>query len=166
MTVMQHAFNFMSRAWVYKSGTQLSERWHSDFLKLASTLRKLDKLANTLHTEVMDSASTLSDAAVLTPMSYLRLVRAVFGEDVPLDDAVDSCRLMVDIGYRTNGAVRAFFEDGRVEALRLKFRTSTSRAAKAWRDAVEQMPKHTFWLMFGTRCEVTLGMLMEEDPCS
>jgi hypothetical protein len=114
----------------------------------------------------MDSASTLSDAAVLTPMSYLRLVRAVFGEDVPLDDAVDSCRLMVDMGYRTNGAVRAFFEDGRVEALRLKFRTSTSRAAKAWRDVVEQMPKHNFWLMFGMRYEITLGLLLEKDPCS
>ncbi len=159
MTVLQQAFNFMSRAWVYKSDSALSPKWQSRFRELAENLRNQNKLANALHTEVIQSDSTLTDTAQLTPLSYQRLVRKVFAEDISLDEAVDSCRMMVDIGCRTNGTVRSFFEDARVEQLRREFSTSPSSVATSWRDIVEKMPKHAFWLMFGTRYEVTLRLL-------
>jgi len=162
LTVLQHAFNFMSRAWVYKSESCLSPEWRSGFSELARDLRKQDKLANALHSEVIQSASTLDDAAQLTPMSYQRLVHKVFGEDISLDAAVDSCRMMVDLGCCTNGALRSFFEDDRIEHLRRKFSTSTSAFAKSSREMVEDWPKNTFWTTFGTRYEAVLGLLAEE----
>ncbi|MCK4579848.1 MAG: RelA/SpoT domain-containing protein, partial [Dehalococcoidia bacterium] len=163
VTVLQHAFNFMSRAWVYKSQTQLSEQWHTDFVALSKELRKLDKRAGRLHAQVISSASTLADEAILTPMSYQRLVQKVFGEDISLDEAIDSCRFMVDLGCRTNGAVRLFFEDERIEELRQRFGESTSGVAKSWGGIVEEMSKHSFWLIFGTQYEVVVGLLEEEN---
>jgi ppGpp synthetase/RelA/SpoT-type nucleotidyltranferase len=158
MTVLQHAFNFMSRAWVYRLSCSLPSQWQSGFRDLGKGLRGLDRLAGTLHAEVMKSASSLDDMAALTPISYQQLVKKVFGEDLSLDDAIDSCRFMVDLGCRTNGAVRSFFEDDSIEQLRQKFRTVPGRAA-ALRGLAET--KHTFWLMWGTHYEGAMKFLDE-----
>jgi len=125
LTVLQHAFNFMSRAWVYKSRNALSQEWQARFTEFAKGLRNQDKLANLLHSEVLESAFVLADEAQLTPMSYQRLVQQVFGEDLSLDAAVDYCRMIVDAGCQG------------------------------------EMPKHKFWMMFGTRYEVIRKLLSE-----
>jgi len=161
MTILQQAFNFMSRAWVYKSDSQMSAKWQSNFSDFAKDLRRVDRLADRLHSEGLKSASTLDDAAVLTPMSYQQLVKKVFGEDISLDEAVDSCRFMVDLSCRTNGAVRIFFEDNRIEQLRKKCQCATGKAA--WLRSLTNETKHMFWLLFGTRYDAIAKLLDEKD---
>jgi len=161
LTVLQHAFNFMSRAWVYKVNSALSPEWQARFAQFAKGVRKQDKLANMLHSEVLESATVLADDTQLTPMSYQRLVRRVFAEDLSLDAAVDYCRMIVDAGCRTNGDVRSFFEDERIEAIRREFGRSPSPAAKSWANIVGDMPRHAFWMMFGIRYDVTRKLLSE-----
>ena len=100
LTVFEHAFNFLSRAWFYKSPENLPAAWRERFVALSEQLRSLDKSANRLHSEVLDSAQTLADDSPVTPMSYQRLVQKVFKEHIELSHAVDSCRFAVD--YRSN----------------------------------------------------------------
>lgn len=156
MTVLQHAFNFMSRAWVYKSDSRLPAEWQSRFSGLAEDVRRLDRLAARLGREITKAAHSLEDEAALTPMSYQQLVKKVFGEDISLDDAVDSCRLMADVGCRANGAVRIFFEDSRIAQLRDRFMRATGPGA-ALRDMAST--KHAFWLLWGTRYQAANRLL-------
>ena len=161
MTILQNAFNFMSRAWVYKSDARLPAEWQSGFSMLAKDLRRLDALAGRLHSNLMKSASTLDDAAVLTPMSYRQLVKKIFGEDISLDDAVDSCRYLVDLHCRTNGEVRMFFEDNKIQKLHERCQRATGQSA--WLRNLPDDTKHNFWLMWGTRHDALTKLLDEAE---
>ena len=52
-TVFEHAFNIISRAWVYKAETSFAPGWLDRFRELSSRLSDLDNLAAGLHNENM-----------------------------------------------------------------------------------------------------------------
>ena len=161
-TVFEHAFNFLSRVWCYKSPALMPDPWMKSFLSLADDLEALDGRANQLHTEVLDSAHLLESHSALTPMSLQRIVEKEFREHISLQEAVDSCRFLVDLGCTTNGAVREFFRDPRIADLREKMLTSDVSVAVSWREIVEKMSLHSFWLMFGVRYDHMVGLLEQE----
>ncbi|WP_445630146.1 hypothetical protein [Nostoc sp. DSM 114167] len=41
-TILQHAYNFISRAWVYKSEHTFPKDWHQSFREISQTLAQLD----------------------------------------------------------------------------------------------------------------------------
>jgi hypothetical protein len=83
-TIFEHAFNFISRAWVYKSNKSFSRDWHSKFKMLSEELRKLDKIATQLHNKVVDSSANEIDTDPLSPLSYQRIVYSIFQEKIPI----------------------------------------------------------------------------------
>src|SRR5947209_6603425 len=55
-TIMEHAFNFISRAWVYKSDRAYPQAWQREFRSVSKVLHKLDDRIAKLHAEVLDSS--------------------------------------------------------------------------------------------------------------
>jgi hypothetical protein len=89
----------------------------------------------------------------------LRIVRAEFGEDTTLDNAVDSCRMLVDVGITTNGDLVRWLGDPEVKLLWDEFQVladrGDSRAASVVRSRIE------FWEFHGLRMEWGKRLLEE-----
>ena len=151
MTILQQAFNFTSRAWVYNRTPALPEDWKSRFEGVAGELRRLDGAISELHEAVLASAARGDPAEPLTPFSYQRIVEEVFSEKVSLDDAVDSTSRLIDLQCTTNGRLRSFFADERVRSLRDRFAGLTSERNRSLAQFWLEMPLHGFWLLAGVR---------------
>src|SRR6266850_6025470 len=130
-TLMEHAYNYISRAWIYKSRRPLSEEWHSEFLQVSIILAELDLKITKLQEEVLESASSGRNEEPLTAFSYQHIVAAIFGEHVPIDEAVDSVGMLVDLQCDTNGKLKGFFTDPRVLQLREGFVEMLKTTGKA-----------------------------------
>lgn len=154
-TIFEHAFNFLSRSWVYKSTPRFSSQWEVSFRQLSAQLEEIERLANSLHVEVLDSSLRDSPDEPLTPFSYQRIVKEVFGEEVSIDDSVDSCRYFGDLGCDSNQKLHAFFTNNRIETLRLRFLNGKSEAAKV----IGQTKPYSFWTLFGVRYDAAVEML-------
>lgn len=162
LTICEHAFNFLSRAWVYKSAESMPTEWQKQFILVSGNLRTVDRTVNQLHAEVVSSANVMADDCTLTPLSYQRIVDSVFKEKISLSDAVDSCRYVVDLGIRTNGALRSFFQNPRIRAMRDQLLTSQAPFAKTWREGAASLSYHGFWLFFGCRLDFIYEQLSKD----
>jgi ppGpp synthetase/RelA/SpoT-type nucleotidyltranferase len=158
-TVFEHAFNLISRAWVYKSKTSFAAGWEGRFKQLSNQLAGIDRLAATLHDEVVQSASRAVGTAPLSPMSYIRIVRDAFGEDTTLEDAVDSCRMLVDVGLMTNGDLVAWFGDPEIQSLWDEFHLLADRGNSSAESVVRS--RRDFWMFHGLRLEWGKRLLEE-----
>jgi ppGpp synthetase/RelA/SpoT-type nucleotidyltranferase len=117
-TVFQHAFNNLSRSWIYKSPHSFSPTWKNRFAILSEQLDALNASASTLYSEVVESAKGQDPDAPLTPFSLQLIVRAEFEDVVELDDAVDSVDFLADWAQvTTNGHLRSFLCDERLRTL-------------------------------------------------
>lgn len=165
-TIFQHAFNFLSRNWSYKQPWQVSSEWAADFAEMSRLLTAIDHVAHALHLRQAEFQDA-TDESVLTPHSYQTIVKSEFGEDIAVEDAVDACRMYVDLGYRTNAHLRRHFRDHRVADL---YAIVESRAAISQSSAnIAKMGRSGFWSFFGVRVgtpvmERLFDTLMKDAP--
>ena len=147
-TIFQHAFNFLSRNWSYKQPWQVSPDWSTDFAELSRLLSSIDQAAHALHLR-QARFQEATDESAITPYSFQAIVKSEFGEEIPMEDAVDACRMYADLGYRTNAHLRQHFRDPRIAELytmvESKAATSTSSAL------IVKMGRCGFWNTFGIR---------------
>lgn len=147
-TIFQHAFNFLSRNWSYKQPWQVSSEWSADFAEMSRLLTEIDYVAQALHLRQAEFQDA-TDESVLTPHSYQAIVKWEFGEDIAVEDAVDACRMYVDLGYRTNAHLRRHFRDSRIVNL---YATLERRAAISESSAIiAKMGRSGFWGLFGVK---------------
>lgn len=147
-TIFQHAFNFLSRNWSYKQPWQVSSEWSADFAEMSRLLTEIDYVAHALHLRQAEFQDA-TDESVLTPHSYQAIVKWEFGEDIAVEDAVDACRMYVDLGYRTNAHLRRHFRDSRIVNL---YATLERRAAISESSAIiAKMGRSGFWGLFGVK---------------
>lgn len=147
-TIFQHAFNFLSRNWSYKQPWQVSPEWSNEFAELSRLLTAIDHKAHALHLRQADF-QVANEESALTPYSYQAIVKSEFGEDVAVEDAVDACRMYVDLGYRTNAYLRRHFRDPRIADL---YALVERRAAVSATSAIfAKMGRSGFWSSFGVR---------------
>jgi ppGpp synthetase/RelA/SpoT-type nucleotidyltranferase len=161
LTVFEHSFNFLSRSWVYKSLYNFPESWRENFISLSSQLREVDKKVNQLHSEAFGSKASVVNEAAITPISFRIIVQGTFKETIPLSEAVDSCRFVVDLGLKTNEQLISFFTDPRIKSLREELLTSPAPFAENWRNFVTSSTMHNFWLFFGVRYDYTINELQK-----
>lgn len=158
-TIFEHAFNFLSRAWVYKSASSFSPQWERAFMKLSSQLEEIESVANDLHVEVLDSSVKDSPEEPLSPFSYRRIVKSVFGDELSMDDAVDGCCYFGDIGCDSNQKLIAFLTDERIEALRQRFVQAKSQFGQVEGQDIATSNPYLFWTIFGVRYEYAAEIL-------
>jgi len=147
-TIFEHAFNFLSRSWNYKQPWRLSPSWSSTFVHISSLLAEVEAAASSLHVEVI-AASASSDSSPLKPHSLKMLLAEEFDEALDIADCVDACRMYMDLGYVTNGQLRAFFRNSEIAELYAFSRSGTASAERA--GPLSAMGRHSFWSLFGTR---------------
>lgn len=153
-TIFQHAFNFLSRNWSYKQPWKTSPEWYIKFTELSRLLSSIDQEAQELHLDQTQSLGGV-DIATLTPYSFQLLVKSEFGDDVLIEDAVDACRMYIDLGYKTNGHLCQHFRDPRVEELYAFVQDKAAASGKGGPFA--NMGRYPFWSLFGTRID-SLGL--------
>lgn len=147
-TIFEHAFNFLSRNWNYKQPWQTSSQWKTDFTRVSKSLEKIEKAVSALYTDLVDSASNAEDAP-LTPHFLRQIVLREFGEKIDISDAVDSCRMYSDIGYRTSGQIKSFFRDSNIRELyELVLQNKNNNEAVSH---LAKLGRNLFWQTFGTR---------------
>jgi ppGpp synthetase/RelA/SpoT-type nucleotidyltranferase len=154
-TILQHAYNFISRAWVYKSEHPFSKNWKKNFHEISQTLAQLDKKISELQEQVL-ATSAEGDNDQLTPFSYQRIVSDILGEDVDLDDAVDSTRMLVDMGCDRNKQLKLHLNNSKISDLYNRFlnmKSHKSDQMKAVASLFSNMSRHSFFIMYGTRLD-------------
>jgi ppGpp synthetase/RelA/SpoT-type nucleotidyltranferase len=147
-TIFQHAFNFLSRNWNYKQPWETSPEWRTKFSELSRLLSSIDDEAQKLHLAQSHLQADL-DSASITPYSLQLIVMSEFGDDILIEDAVDACRLYIDIGLKKNGHLRQHFRDPRIEELYIYVQEETVSLGKS--SDFFQMSRYTFWSLFGTK---------------
>lgn len=147
-TIFQHAFNFLSRNWSYKQPWHVSQTWSAKFAELSRLLSEIDAQAEQLHIGQAQMHEAV-DAVELTPYSVQLIVKAEFDEIISIEDAVDSCRMYVDLGCKTNADLRLHFHDTRVGDL---YQTVQAKAvATGQAGPISNLTRYSFWSIFGTR---------------
>lgn len=159
-TILQNAYNFISRAWVYKNKYIYSNDWDQNFKQVSKELNQLDQKIFELQEEVLKIAE--GDNEALTPFSYQRIVADIFSENVDLDDAVDFSPMLVNNGINTNEKLKKFLLDPRILSLRERFLNLESEHLKGF-VVISGFPLHIFWLMFGIRLEAWNQVLDKEE---
>jgi ppGpp synthetase/RelA/SpoT-type nucleotidyltranferase len=72
-TILQHAFNFVSRAWVYQNEEMFPRTWRDEFASVSSALCTIENTISRLQSAVVKEDRP---EAPLTPFSYARMVKA------------------------------------------------------------------------------------------
>lgn len=147
-TIFEHSFNFLSRKWLYKKPWQVSDKWKKTFENLSENLLTIEKEAQLLHLELIHAISN-DDESPLTPHSLVVLTEKIFGERVSMEDAVDSCRQLVDLGYLTNHQYRGFLN--REDILKSYNLFQSIRKNNPAVEKIASMSKFGFWGLFGLR---------------
>jgi len=153
LTLLQHTYNYISRAWVYKSERSFSEEWRAEFVQLSRDIAVLDERIAKLQKQVVDSSVLGSDDEPLTPFSYQRIVVDFFGEHETIENAVDSVRMLIDLECETNGKLRSFFGNSAILDLRERLLNMQSKSGRAVAEIIAGMELHRFFLMFGVRLQ-------------
>lgn len=158
-TIMQHAYNFISRAWVYKTNRGFSEDWRVEFQQVSADLANLDNRIAKLQTDVLDSSAKSGPNEPLTPFSYQRIVGEIFSEMVTIDDAVDSVRFLVDLGCDTNEKLRTFFSRKDIRELRNRCLKLEGKEGHPLYKLIHEMSLHHFFITFGVRVDAMQRLL-------
>lgn len=155
-TLVESAFNTLSRNWTYKTSSPSGD-WPQRFKAVSDKLKKLDVEISALQLEVIEASATDTPDAPLSPYSYQLIVRERFEESVALDDCVDAVRLFIDFGFGTNGLIRAFFNQPRVEALYQEMKQQASDKGERFFYEITSS-KYLFFTLFGRNIEAAEGM--------
>jgi ppGpp synthetase/RelA/SpoT-type nucleotidyltranferase len=147
-TIIEHAFNFLSHAWTYKAPRAPGSEWQKAFRGIAQELRRVDeKLASLQEGAIV--AKRADESAKLTPFAYREIAREMFGEDVPIDDAVDNVRQLTDLGASTNQQLSAFFARPDIAEAWEKFMRLSERGSSFAKSMTES--RVLFWQVLGLR---------------
>lgn len=160
-TILQHSYNFISRAWAYKNNYPYSTEWHQSFLEVSQELTKLDKKISELQEEFLTISASESENQPLTPLSFQRIIADIFSETVDLKNAVDLTRMLIDMGCDTNTKLKYFMSSPQILSLRQRFLNLKDESLKNFVLVIYNLPLHEFCLMFGTRLEAFNKMLDE-----
>lgn len=156
-TIFEHAFNFVSHAWIYKSTTEYDDEWKRRFREMSVKLASIDDEATALHHDAVDESRIDPNRERLSPMLFCRLVREEFQEDVTMSDAVDYVHYYADMGVETVGQLQQFFRNSEVQGLWREFmETQHPSGKKSYAGR-----KTSFWSIFGTRLEFARTYLDE-----
>jgi ppGpp synthetase/RelA/SpoT-type nucleotidyltranferase len=158
-TIMESAYNFISRAWVYKKDLCFSESWQEEFHQVSIVLADLDARVAKLQAGVLDSSARFGPNEPLTPFSFQQIITDTFSERVELNNAVDCVRFLIDLQCDTNSKLRTFF--GREDILDLRNRVLKLGSEKGGFlfQSARDMQKHDFYLTFGCRMEAVEELL-------
>ena len=148
-TIFEHAFNFVSRAWVYKANYNFTPEWNEKFKNISDQLMHIEANISDLHDAVLDSSSRDGKDDPLSPFSLQRIVKSVFNENISLQDAVDSCRFAVDRGLETNSMFIAFLKAEAINQLRNRFLLLNSKKGAFFSQQVSEISKFDFWSIYG-----------------
>lgn len=158
-TIFEHAFNFISRAWIYKSSKSFSENWEEGFYELSKNLALINSQANELHTEVIRSSIQIDSEEPLSPYSYKLIVKQIFDINIAISDAVDACRYFVDIGYTTNKLMKRFYEDENIMKLYNSFKELYELTKDKFCESIINTSLYQFYDIFGVRYTASLDTL-------
>lgn len=158
VTSLQHSFNSVSRAWVYKSNRKISRSWERRFLEISKAIADIDHQVSELQKELVSSASRSDPDGPLTAFSFQSIVHEVFAENVPIQEAVDSVRWLVHLGLETNGQLRTFFASERPNKLLSQW-TRIAEEGENMGSVFARMSKHHFFVWWFTRGDGTETML-------
>jgi ppGpp synthetase/RelA/SpoT-type nucleotidyltranferase len=162
LTLLQHTFNYISRAWVYKTELSFSDSWRISFKKLSQELADMDKQIVQLQNEVIEISALAGDNEPLTPFSYQRIIADMFGESETVDNAVDDVRILINVGFNTNGQLREFFSNSDILNLREQFLKLESVIGKAFtKKYIASMAIHRFFLQYGLYLDSSRDFLQE-----
>ena len=165
LTLLQSTFNYISRSWIYKADLELTKEWHSDFQKISSDLAEIDQRIAQLQKQVVESSVLSAPNDPLTPFSYQQIVTKIFGEAIQIKDAVDCVRMLVDVGYDTNGKLQNFFGRDDILNMREQIIMMDAEIEPAYAKLVTRMPINSFYLMFGLRFDsIKEQMLNQAKP--
>lgn len=139
-TIFEHAFNFVSHSWVYKSSTVHDQEWQAQFKSMSLKLVELDELAERLHHTSFDSAELDPGRQRLTPLVYQRVLREEFGEECDLKSAVSTVGWYFDLGVTTMQQMQAFYRRQDIKEMWDEYQAVLPSSSRA-----------SFWSMFGTR---------------
>ncbi len=159
---LQHAFDSISRAWSYNSNRPYSDEWKKEFLQVAEHLRIVDERVSSLQDEVVKLSVDLGDADSLSPLSLQKIVHDRFGESIKLDDAVDECRYLVDVGIDTVGKLKTFFQDQHITDIRKELE-SAAQGGNQSAASLLGFTLHSFWTTVGTRLEATREIILRNS---
>jgi ppGpp synthetase/RelA/SpoT-type nucleotidyltranferase len=155
-TVFQHAYNALSRSWVYKNTAQPPEDWERRFGELSSRLRDLEVLADDLHRSLPSSALAASPTTALTPMLFREIVKAVFKEEISYSDAVSTTVWLRSLGVNTAVELRTFLERTDIEQLwgqAVSLSQSHDDYLRGTGDAMTSKGRFGFWFGFGIKSD-------------
>lgn len=147
-TVLQSAFNRLSRNWLYKSGRKLSDSTLAKFSQFSEELKTLDAQATDLQLTIFQNPSQNRDDDALTELGLRSLVLEYFDEDIDDENAIYSLLFYRRIGIETCGQLRSFFGREEIAEFFLKCQGA------AYKDnALLSLAKtkHDFWVTIGTR---------------
>jgi putative GTP pyrophosphokinase len=159
LTLLQSTFNFISRAWIYKSDLGLTKEWFSNFRKMSDDLAEIDQRIAQFQKQVVESSVASAPNDPLTPFSYQQIVTNIFGETIQISEAVDVVQILIDIGCDTNGKLRDFFRRDDILKLREEITMMDSEIGQAFAKQVTGMPINSFYTMFGTRFDSTKELI-------
>lgn len=148
-TAFQHAFNFISRAWVYKSTSKQSSEWSTKFRSLSEKLAELDSLAAELHESAFAHGTIPADEQPITPLLFQRMAKDAFDEDVTTADAVDYVHWFGDWGILSARDLNGFFSNREIERLWQQFLAKDNEGVPL----LHGMSRFAFWATFGTRMD-------------
>ncbi len=159
LTLLQSTFNYISRAWIYKANLELSKEWVSDFQRISSELHDIDQKINQLQKQVIESSVSSKPDDPITPFSFQKVVNETFDETIQLGDAVDIVRMLIDLGCDTNEKLRNFLKRKDILAMYKNIIAIDSKNGQAIINVVKNMPVYMFYIMFGTRLQMTKELI-------
>ncbi len=136
-TALENAYNFISRAWVYKSDLKYSAEWNKKFRLISENLKGIDCEISEISKEVLQNSSSRDDYE-LTPFSCQKIISDFFGENISIDESVDFTKWLIDRGCNTNKMLKSFFTDQ-------KIRDQQNSLLKL--GMFSNMPKYILWQM-------------------
>lgn len=157
-TALQHAFNSVSRAWIYKSSVEPSTSWERDFREVSRALLEVEGHISRLQSELVAAAASPVAREPMTAFSFQSIVREVFGETASINESVDAVRLLTHLGLATNNDLRRYFDDQGIQNI-LEGWNELAKLGDGMAQVFTGMLKHEFFVRWGTRGDQTLGLL-------
>ena len=153
LTIFQHSFNWLSHAWVYKSTIKSNSDWNNRFQRLSRQLEQIENEVNGLHKELVDSSVCRNSNGVITPLSVKQVAKIHFDEYISIDDAVDVCRTLVDLGCDTIEKLWIFLERDDIAQFKEHISSQiSSRNGQIFQTFLDMTKLH-FWVFFGPRLQ-------------
>jgi ppGpp synthetase/RelA/SpoT-type nucleotidyltranferase len=158
-TILQNAFNRLSRAWLYKSRKNLPVTLKSKFQEFSEKLQILDSVASDLQQDLFGKSVNHSDDDPLTSLAYKDILLEVLGESTSRENAIWCTLFYRRLGIETCAEMRSFFCREDIHQMFDDFKIFPSKYG-ILTDLAKT--KEEFWQMIGTRIEYVQQLLQQK----